>query len=241
MGCAVEDIIHHFLHGRIKLGVRVRDELLSGMNADLHTIGAYHVSGVRTIPTSCAEAGWEFDPQGPARAGSLLIEPDYPLDITEASYSAEDSVPPAFWGWAPGRDWDNPEMDHSRIERFGVGFTGIDENGNPVFDWRPIDPARLVIHAVERKRFDGQIRENAVATSAKATALTKEKTTLLVLVAALCMHAKLDPQARGASQRIREMTEDLGAGVDDETIRTLLKQIPDAMERRGPVAEIGKS
>jgi mRNA interferase RelE/StbE len=150
--CRVEDVIHHFLHGRIRLGVCVYDELFYGMNADLRTIGAYYVSGVLTIPTSCAEADWEFDPKGPARAGRLLIEPDYPPDIEEASYIAEDSVPPAFWGWAPERHWDNPETDHSRFEGFGVGFTGIDESGNPIFDWRAIDPARLVIHAVERER-----------------------------------------------------------------------------------------
>jgi len=178
-GCAVEDIIHHFLHGRIRLGIRVHDELLYGMNADLHTIGAYYVSGVLTVPTSCAEAGWEFDPQGPAQAGGLLIEPDYPPDIMEASYIAEDSVPPAFWAWAPGRDWDNPETDHSRIERFGVGFTGIDESGNPIFDWQTVDPARLVVHAVERESLlrDQAENEAQAAPPAAATAAGTPDTT----------------------------------------------------------------
>ena len=85
-GCAVEDIHHHFLHDRIKIGVRVHNELLYGLNADLHTIGAYSVDGVLTIPKCNAEE-WEFDATVLAEAGGLIVEPDYPPEIVDASYT----------------------------------------------------------------------------------------------------------------------------------------------------------
>lgn len=59
-----------------------------------------------------------------------------------------------------------------------------------------------------------------------------ERNTLLTIIAALCKHHELDPQARGAAQRIMKMTDDLGAHVDDETIRKHLAKIPDALETR---------
>lgn len=61
---------------------------------------------------------------------------------------------------------------------------------------------------------------------------TTEKTTLLVVIAAMCKHAEIDYSERGSAQRIREMTEELGASVTDDTIRKILAKIPDAMERR---------
>lgn len=61
---------------------------------------------------------------------------------------------------------------------------------------------------------------------------TTERNSLLTIIAALCKYEGLDPQARGTAQRIMEMTDDLGAHVDDGTIRTALAKIPDALETR---------
>ena len=61
---------------------------------------------------------------------------------------------------------------------------------------------------------------------------TTERNSLLTIIAALCKYEGLDPQVRGAAQRIMEMTDDLGAHVDDETIRKHLAKIPDALETR---------
>lgn len=61
---------------------------------------------------------------------------------------------------------------------------------------------------------------------------TTERNTLLTIIAALCKYEGLDPQGRGAAQRIMEMTDDLGAHVDDGTIRTALAKIPVAVETR---------
>jgi hypothetical protein len=61
---------------------------------------------------------------------------------------------------------------------------------------------------------------------------TTERNTLLTIIAAMCKYEGIDPQVRGTAQRIREMTDDLGAHVDDGTIRTVLAKIPDALETR---------
>jgi len=61
---------------------------------------------------------------------------------------------------------------------------------------------------------------------------TMERDTLLVIIAALCRECDINPMDRGASVRIREMTETLGCRVDDDTIRGKLKLIPEALESR---------
>jgi hypothetical protein len=58
---------------------------------------------------------------------------------------------------------------------------------------------------------------------------TRERRTLLVLVAALCKRAGIDPAARGASIAIASATAELGVTVSDDTIRPLLRLIPDAI------------
>lgn len=61
---------------------------------------------------------------------------------------------------------------------------------------------------------------------------TRRRRTLLIIIAAFCKHAGIDPGARGAAQRIKKMTQSLGAPIDDETIAKALAEIPDALESR---------
>ena len=61
---------------------------------------------------------------------------------------------------------------------------------------------------------------------------TKERNTLLVLIAALCKQAKFDWKATGISVSIAEATEAVGAPVTDDTIRKILKQIDEAIAAR---------
>jgi hypothetical protein len=65
-----------------------------------------------------------------------------------------------------------------------------------------------------------------------AVASLRVRRTYLTVIAAMCKHGKLDPQGRGTAQRIMEMTDDLGAHIDDGTIQTMLREIPDALESR---------
>ncbi|QZA98496.1 hypothetical protein K3369_02545 [Pseudomonas mandelii] len=60
----------------------------------------------------------------------------------------------------------------------------------------------------------------------------RARRTLLTLIAALCSDSNIDIGARGTAQRIKKMTEEIGAPVDDETIRKILIDIPDALEAR---------
>lgn len=61
---------------------------------------------------------------------------------------------------------------------------------------------------------------------------TRQRRTLLTIIAALCAHAGIDYKARGAAQRIRSAAELVGAPIDDDTIDKVLKEIPDALETR---------
>lgn len=60
----------------------------------------------------------------------------------------------------------------------------------------------------------------------------RERSTLLVIIAALCQPLKIDPRDRGATIRIVELTETLGASVTDDTVRRALGQIDEALESR---------
>ena len=61
----------------------------------------------------------------------------------------------------------------------------------------------------------------------------KERTTLLIIIAALCEHFGIKHQEKGAASRIAAMTDEIGATVTNETIlNTALKKIPDALENR---------
>jgi len=149
--CSDDDIFHHFLHDRIRLGIRVHHKMLYGLyelDGELRTVGIYSVSGVITIPKVCAKT-WELGGEEVFQAPGFLVEPDYPLEIAEASYLDEASLPPPIFPWAPGHDWENPETDYGLIARFVVGKN----------DLCPIKKGDVVVHSVERARFEGEQSE----------------------------------------------------------------------------------
>ena len=55
---------------------------------------------------------------------------------------------------------------------------------------------------------------------------------MLTIIAVLCDAASIDYTERGASQRIKNKTELVGAPIDDETIINVLREIPEALETR---------
>lgn len=61
---------------------------------------------------------------------------------------------------------------------------------------------------------------------------SKERNTLLVLIATMCKQADFDWTERGVAGAIEAATEEMGTRVSDDTIRNILKQIPDALESR---------
>jgi len=94
-----------------------------------------------------------------------------------------------------------------------------------------LERALAKLEEVTRER--DELREKVESQEATNKELKNtERKTLLTIIAALCEHERIDWQGRGASQNIMRMTDDLGAHVDDETIRKVLKKIPDALEAR---------
>ena len=82
---------------------------------------------------------------------------------------------------------------------------------------------------------NAQSRElNQVSNSNSADRLaTKERNTLLILIAALCRNSKIDYKQRGVAIAIQQMTENIGAPVTDDTIKRILGQIESALDSRG--------
>lgn len=61
---------------------------------------------------------------------------------------------------------------------------------------------------------------------------TRQRRTLLTIIAALCEYSAIDPTAKNAAGQIAKLTEDIGANVTDETIAKAISEIPDALVTR---------
>lgn len=82
------------------------------------------------------------------------------------------------------------------------------------------------------KQVNANIQNTESQAGGKANLGSKERNTLLILIAALCREAKVDYKQRGISTAIQKMTEKIGAPVTDDTINRVLKQIESALESR---------
>jgi len=61
---------------------------------------------------------------------------------------------------------------------------------------------------------------------------TTERTSLLLIIAAFCKNKSIDPSGRDAVAKIQGFLTSSGLKMDDDTVRKILRQIPDAIERR---------
>ncbi|MEK8090295.1 hypothetical protein [Thermithiobacillus plumbiphilus] len=93
----------------------------------------------------------------------------------------------------------------------------------------PIDSV-LVVRTEALRELENSVSGSSINRSKSAE--TKGRRTLLTIIAAVFQHSKIDYNARGAAQRIKEMTEALGAPIDDGTIAKVLREIDDALESR---------
>jgi hypothetical protein len=61
---------------------------------------------------------------------------------------------------------------------------------------------------------------------------SRERNTLLVLIAALCKEARIDYKKRGISMAVKLLTDQVGASISDDTIRKVFDQLDEAVELR---------
>ena len=154
------DLLHHAIKGRIKVGVYLYGVCLFGVNSALRTVGYYSVTGILTVrlvdPNEFCHSG------STARFGGFLADPAFPPEVGEvSSYTDEASCRRPFFQWAPGHDWDHPEMDLTRIDRYVVGRIA-DGDGVDAFDLRYYRREELVVHPIEVARIDRQLGLQAV-------------------------------------------------------------------------------
>lgn len=71
--------------------------------------------------------------------------------------------------------------------------------------------------------------------AATSSGQTKKRHSLLVIIAALAGKAGIDLK-HGAAVRIKEAVEELGASMSEDTIRGILSEVPEALERRSQVS-----
>jgi len=88
----------------------------------------------------------------------------------------------------------------------------------------------LVIRTKELTRFIQSLEEDAPSSEKPLT--SKERNSLLVIIASLCKELDIDYNQRGIARSIQHLTEKLGSPVTDDTIRNVLKQINEAVDVR---------
>lgn len=88
----------------------------------------------------------------------------------------------------------------------------------------------LVVRTEALRQFEQSINDES--SNVEKLMTTTERNTLLIIIAALCRHLKIDYEERGAASQISRMTEVIAAPVTDDTIRKVLKKVSDALETR---------
>ena len=88
----------------------------------------------------------------------------------------------------------------------------------------------LVVRTAALQEFENAV--NAAPTNNGKLMTTTERNTLLTIIAALCDCSAIKFQERGAAGQIAKLTEEIGAAVTDDTIRSVLAKIPLALDTR---------
>jgi len=129
-----------------------------------------------------------------------------------------------------------PQEQLKPISEDGNGNFSVDYVKREIakFDYIPSisfpENSSLVIKTKSLKEFETSI--NLESNSVEKPLGNKERNTLLTIIAALLKYDGFDPVGRETTSEILRMTEELGVLVSDDTIRNVLKKIPDAVESR---------
>lgn len=90
---------------------------------------------------------------------------------------------------------------------------------------------QFVIRTAEISRFLQALEGEPLDQDTKSL-LARERNTLLALIGVLCEEASIDISARGISTSIEAMTQRAGVPISNGTIKKIVDQVDDAMERR---------
>lgn len=114
-------------------------------------------------------------------------------------------------------------------------FEGTGNDGNLRRSYYPAFglPADSVFVVRTKALIEFEQAINGVPTNIEKPLSPTERNTLLVIIAALCKKSNIAHQARTSAGEVARLIDDIGSSVSDETIRKALKQIPDALARRG--------
>ena len=212
-----EDLIHLAATGRIAIHALVSDLLIDPYTLDkaksLCLLERKKYNGLVQIET---ENVLRFEADSFGDEVEILQLP--PFDETNYAY-------PLAW-----HNYGNPGfgVDWSLAERSSLLMANL----HLVITAKEWDKASKYF-APEGEDTEHEQLQNGSANKLDKPLGTKERRTLLTIIAALCKKAKIDPQARGAAGKVMNLVEEtVGAQIDEGTIKKFLDQIPDALESR---------
>jgi hypothetical protein len=176
------------------------------------------------IPLSSREAA------GILKEGEVFAEAECLLEVSDADNS--------YWTPNSWREIDNggltqedlrvtsrilfvtsADLDEIRLQ-IGTNTQAGDNDSSMLVSEKS---ARLETHRSDKRLDKREPREDLDS---------RERTSLLTIIAALCDYSDIDPAERGSASKIAKMTEEFGARVSDDTVRKWLKAIPDALRGR---------
>lgn len=92
------------------------------------------------------------------------------------------------------------------------------------------EDAVIVVRTEALREFEHAV--NGADANKEKPLTSRERNTLLAIIAALCDYSDIKYQERGAAGQISALTEQIGVPVSDDTVRRMLTQIPGALESR---------
>ena len=121
--------------------------------------------------------------------------------MTNPSHVATDTFTPAYFlTWAESKGIDIPWLDWAKKQNL-------------------VDLSDTIVN-----------RSDLGTVVSRSALSTRERNTLLVVIAALCQECGIDPKQRAITKKVVGLTEKIGAPVSDDTIRKILKSLVSVVE-----------
>lgn len=126
-------------------------------------------------------------------------------------------------------------LDDAELEEFMTLSDAVTlENGEdelPEYHNLEAPQFQFVLRTDELKRFLDSLDDEPTRVN-DGTIHPRRRDSYLVVIAALCKQQGIDPEARGVSSSIELMTQQLGVNLSQDSIKSILDEVPDAIERK---------